>query len=124
MYAKNAVHLYIARFAIGIVGGGVFVIIPVYVSEIADDHVRGTLGAMLVLTANFGGLLAFTFGDYCQYEFTPICVISITLVFLCAFYFFPETPTVLQKQNQMEVSKYGKLRILFLVPAISFSFRS
>lgn len=93
-----------ARFALGLVGGGVFVITPAFISEIADDRVRGTLGSSLVLTANFGGLLGFIFGDYCNYDTTPLIVIAMTLVFLGGFFFFPETPTVLIKMNRMKVS--------------------
>lgn len=35
--ATNVYHLYIARLMIGIVGGGALVVIPIYVSEIAED---------------------------------------------------------------------------------------
>lgn len=93
-----------ARFAIGLVGGGFFVVVPVYISEIAEDRVRGTLGSSLVLAACFGTVMAFIFGEYCSYDFMPILVIALTLVYLCAFYFFPETPAVLCKMNRMEVS--------------------
>lgn len=104
LYAENAYHLCGARFALGIVGGGAFVIVPLFLSEIAEDSVRGTLGSFLVLSAAFGGLLALIFGDYCSYSFTPIFAIVTTLVFLGGFSFFPESPVVLYKMNRIEVN--------------------
>lgn len=35
--ATNVYHLYLSRFVCGFVGGGTMLVIPVYVSEIADD---------------------------------------------------------------------------------------
>lgn len=104
MYAKNANYLYVARFIHGFAGGGIFVIVPVYISEIAEDRIRGTLGSFLVLTAALGTLMAFIFGEYCTYNFTPIFAIALSLIFLCGFYFFPESPAALFKINQMDVS--------------------
>lgn len=37
LLATNVYHLYVARLILGIVGGGALVIIPIYVSEIAED---------------------------------------------------------------------------------------
>lgn len=104
LYARNAYYLYAARFALGLVGGGIFVVVPAFISEIAEDSVRGTLGSSLVLATNLGTVLGFTFGEYCSYNFSPILVIVLTVVFLCAIYFFPETPAVLTKMNRMKVS--------------------
>lgn len=36
MFAKDVTTLYIARILIGIGGGGVFVLVPLYVSEISE----------------------------------------------------------------------------------------
>lgn len=37
LLAQNVNHLYVARFLIGIPSGGIFVIVPPFVAEIADD---------------------------------------------------------------------------------------
>lgn len=37
-YAQNATHLIISRFLSGLSGGGVFVVVPVYVSEIVHPR--------------------------------------------------------------------------------------
>lgn len=38
MYGTNVYHLYVARVFAGMTGGGVFVCIPLFVAEIADDQ--------------------------------------------------------------------------------------
>lgn len=104
MYAKNPFHLYIARISIGLVGGGVFVVAPGFLSEIAEERIRGMLGASLVFFSNLGTLLGFMFGDYFNYYFTPMFSITLTLIFLCGFWFCHESPAVLYQMNRLEVS--------------------
>lgn len=38
LYAQNIYYLYVSRLMNGMVGGGVYIVIPVYLSEIADDR--------------------------------------------------------------------------------------
>lgn len=38
MFAQNAIYLYVARFLLGFSGAGTFVVIPMFVSEIADQE--------------------------------------------------------------------------------------
>lgn len=103
-FAQNVYYLYCARALSGFVGGGVFVMVPLFLSEIASDRVRGVLGSTLVLTANMGILLAFVLGNYCDYTMTPKVVIALTVLFVILFSFFPESPSFLMKQNQISVS--------------------
>lgn len=37
IYAQYVYQLFIARFIVGLTGGGLFTCIPLYVAEIADD---------------------------------------------------------------------------------------
>lgn len=45
--ANNASLLLVSRFLGGFAGGGIFGIVPSYISEISDDKLRGGLGKML-----------------------------------------------------------------------------
>ncbi|XP_031623073.1 facilitated trehalose transporter Tret1-like [Contarinia nasturtii] len=101
IFAQNVYYLYASRAINGFVGGGVFVIIPVYLSEIASDRVRGALGSMLVLTCNIGALLAFVFGAYLNYFTTPKFVIALMVVSAIAIWFLPETPPFLYSVNKI-----------------------
>lgn len=105
IFAQNAFHLILSRIINGIVGGGIFAICPIYLCEVASDHVRGVLGSTLILSLNAGILLGFTFGTYFSFYMTPWFVIVLTILFGISFYFFPETPAYLMKdQNRMGVS--------------------
>lgn len=106
-------YLYASRLLNGMVGGGLFVMIPLFLSEIASDHVRGVIGSTVVLSANMGFLLAFTLGTFCDFYTTPLFVIGLTMVYAVCFVFFPETPVFLMKQ--------GKISVRFTNAKISYS---
>lgn len=75
-------------------------------------RVRGTLGSMIVLNCNFGILLAFLFGHYCDYFFVPKFVILLTTVFTVIFLFFPGIAVLLDETK----SYLGELfSLLFLI---------
>lgn len=112
LYAQNVYYLYVARLLNGIVGGGVFCCVPLFLFECADDGIRGILGATFVLSSNVGILLAFIFGHYFDYDVTPKLVIGLTCLFAISMIFFPETPLTLVKQGKIDVS-IRKFRINF-----------
>uniref|UniRef100_A0A1L8DFA2 Putative sugar transporter n=3 Tax=Nyssomyia neivai TaxID=330878 RepID=A0A1L8DFA2_9DIPT len=93
--ALDVHYLYVARFLAGFGGGGVFVLVPLFVTEIAEDSIRGTLGACLILIVNFGVLVGLAICGYLDFFVAPLIPISILLVFLILFQFLPETPQYL-----------------------------
>lgn len=111
LVAKNPTHLYISRLLSGLSGGGAFAIIPSFVAEIASDSVRGLLGSSMIFVCNFGFLFAFVFGAHCSYSTTPIFVICVCVLFLCTFYFLPETPIALLKRDRIEVRATATVHI-------------
>lgn len=64
---------------------------------------RGTLVSSVTLGGNFGMILAFISGAFCNFYTTPIVVIALTIVFVILFSFFPESPTFLVKMDQKAV---------------------
>ncbi|XP_017075057.2 LOW QUALITY PROTEIN: facilitated trehalose transporter Tret1 [Drosophila eugracilis] len=101
-FARNPMHLIIARFIGGAAGGGCFTVIPIYIAELASDNIRGTLGVFLVLTCNAGVVLAFVLGYYFNYAQVSWIVSSLSFVFVGCFWFMPETPQHLAKINKIE----------------------
>lgn len=93
-----------ARFLAGFSGGGVFVLIPLYISEISEDKVRGTLGSTMVLSANFGMLVAFVLGNFFSFVMVPALLMLFPIIFFIGFCFLPETPQYLILKNKTEVS--------------------
>lgn len=122
MIASTPTYLYVARFLSGFSGGGVFVLVPMFVTEIVDDRVRGVLNSLLVFSCNIGFLFAFVLGNYFAYETVPFVLICVPVLFLTGFVFLPESPQYLVRtgrdadaakalrfyRNERSGSKYGE----------------
>lgn len=50
LFASDLTMIYTFRILGGFAGGGTFSVIPLFVSEISEDRIRGTLGAILSIT--------------------------------------------------------------------------
>lgn len=102
LFAQYAWHLYVARLAIGLTGGGVYICIPLYVAEIAIDHIRGQLSSLMQVSFNSGILCGYILGTYLQYEIFPIVMYAFPAFYLCIFAFMPNTAQHLLKENKIE----------------------
>ncbi|GAB0092713.1 hypothetical protein DMENIID0001_077420 [Sergentomyia squamirostris] len=102
LIALDVEYLYISRFLGGFGGGGVFVLVPLFVTEIAEDHIRGALGACLILVVNFGLFVGLTIGGYLEFFLAPLVPIGILVIFLILFQFLPETPQYLLMRRRKE----------------------
>lgn len=69
-----------------------YVCIPLFVAEIADQRIRGKLGSMLMFNVTFGILGGFVAGYFLNYFLIPKLFLVLPLVFLASFPFLPETP--------------------------------
>lgn len=77
--------------------GGTFALIPVYISEISNSNIRGTLNSFFLLSINFGTLLIFCVGNYLSYNLISKINIILPVSLAIIFLFFPETPYFLLK---------------------------
>lgn len=93
-----------SRVLMGLLGGGVFAVVPNYISEISDDHVRGRLGSFFIFFCNFGLLFALICGDFAEYYTQPWLLVLPILVFLIFFTFIPDSPASLLKRGYVNVS--------------------
>jgi MFS family permease len=116
--ATNPYYLMAFRFLAGFAGGGVYVVLPLYVSEISEDRIRGTLGCLIVLITNYGVLLAYILGTFLKYEAIPWVCMPISILFLIGFWKLPDTPAYLMAKNRYEVYLLLILEPLILI--ISF----
>lgn len=78
-------------------------------------RVRGTLGSFIVLFCNLGILLGFILGAYCDYNMTPYVFISAIVLFVLLFFFFPESPSFLIKQNRLLVRNSNTSYVLHII---------
>lgn len=102
LYAKSAVHLYIARFLAGLWIGAISTIIPLYVGEVAGPKIRGSLNTLNNLFLNFGVMYVYIIGPFVSYSALAIWCQVLTVVFICMFAFMPESPYHLIKNKQSE----------------------
>ncbi|KAG4071907.1 hypothetical protein HA402_006068 [Bradysia odoriphaga] len=105
IYAQNPYYLYISRFMSGFSGSANYVILPVFVAEIADTKVRGALGSLFILCVNIGILLAFVLGHVCSYVMMPIILSAVPIIFFVGMCFFPESPQYLMQSGQETEAK-------------------
>lgn len=97
MIGSSVLFLLAGRFLAGLAAGGVFVLVPLYVSEISEDKVRGILGSFFIFSINFGTLAMFVAGNYLSYSLVPRIMISFPIIFALTFVFMPESPQHLLK---------------------------
>ncbi|KAG5875448.1 hypothetical protein JTB14_006269 [Gonioctena quinquepunctata] len=105
-FVKLIPIFYIARFMIGVMVGGVYTVIPMYLSEIGDHSNRGVLSSMMGVFICSGMLFSYAVGPY-----VSILVFNLTLavfpaVFTVAFLFIAsETPQFLIKKGKPEEAR-------------------
>lgn len=101
IFATSHEYVYVARFVSGMAGAMIIFLVPLYVSEIASEDIRGALGSLLVFSINIGILLAFVGGSFMSYTIFTLSAMMISIAYLVAFIFVPETPFYLMKQNRV-----------------------
>ncbi|KAL0104643.1 hypothetical protein PUN28_017406 [Cardiocondyla obscurior] len=98
--AWNPYVLYAARGIGGIGQGIAYVICPMYIGEIADKEIRGTLGSFIKLMVTFGELYAHAIGPFVSYQLLGYSCLLIPLIFFISFLWMPESPYYLLMKNQ------------------------
>lgn len=97
--AWNPYILYASRFISGLGQGVVYVVCPMYIGEIADKNIRGSLGSFIKLMVTFGELYAHAIGPFVPYEWLAYCCAIIPIVFFASFAWMPESPYYLVMRN-------------------------
>ncbi|GAB0091268.1 hypothetical protein DMENIID0001_060870 [Sergentomyia squamirostris] len=103
--AKNVNFLLASRFLSGVAGGAMSVLLPIYVSEISENSIRGTLGSMYGIFYNLGIAIAYIICSYMSFYTVPF-VVLVMLVLFSVFILFPESPQyLLLKRRDAEAEK-------------------
>ncbi|KAG8248445.1 hypothetical protein J6590_040918 [Homalodisca vitripennis] len=100
MVAKNFYWLIVARLIAGIGNNGAVASVPAFISEMAQDDLRGFFGSFYMMFVNFGIMYSYVLGTYLHYYWLSIACIVIPLFFLLTFIWIPETPMFLLKNGQ------------------------
>lgn len=101
-FSTHVYHLYLARFIAGITGGGIIRTIPLYITEISENYIRGMLGSFMVFALSGGALLIFSVGTYVNFFFVPLMILILPGVFLISLLFLHDTPTSLISRGKFD----------------------
>ncbi|KAK9502080.1 hypothetical protein O3M35_012682 [Rhynocoris fuscipes] len=101
-FASSVYIIYIARLIGGFGIGAICTTVPMYVSEIAEASIRGTLCSAFQLMLVCGILYTYILGAIVSYNLLPIVCGIIPLIFIAAFFKAPETPAYLLKKDQRQ----------------------
>ncbi|KMQ94447.1 facilitated trehalose transporter tret1-like protein [Lasius niger] len=98
--ATEHIHIYIAKALGGITGACLFYLVPNYVSEISCDSIRGILASIIGSCLNSGILLAYILGGMMSLYNLAVIGAILTVLYVIAFAFMPESPVYLVRQNR------------------------
>ncbi|KAH9642136.1 hypothetical protein HF086_007446 [Spodoptera exigua] len=73
----------------------------VYLSEIADKEIRGTLTAGTRFMFSFGALLMLAIGSFVSYQVLSYFLIALPICYFLACWRIPETPYYLLKEGKV-----------------------
>lgn len=73
---------------------------PMYVSEVADVNIRGALSTLMAVNVFTGSLIAGCVGPWNTYFVLGIVLLSIPVLFVLTFIWFPETPYYLVSKGK------------------------
>ncbi|XP_055375842.1 uncharacterized protein LOC129608384 [Condylostylus longicornis] len=105
-FSSEVEHLYIARFFAGLTGGAIYITVPIFIAEIADNNIRGILGSMLMFMVNFGLTCGFSLAAYLPFRTVPLITIWTSLIFIGLLIFLPDTPKYyLLRGKEIEAEK-------------------
>ncbi|KAH8361710.1 hypothetical protein KR200_009121 [Drosophila serrata] len=99
-FAQSAGWLYVGRFLIGISTGSFCVVAPMYISEIAETSIRGTLGTLFQLLLTIGILLVYLVGSMVTWQTLSMICLLIPIALFCGLLILPETPVYLLKKGR------------------------
>ncbi|KAL3275583.1 hypothetical protein HHI36_020338 [Cryptolaemus montrouzieri] len=111
IYSESVLFLYMGRLISGMGFGASCVAAPIYISEISEKNIRGTLGSYFQLMVATGILVSYIAGSLMSpLNFTILCA-SLPFLFLILFSFQPESPVYLMKKGLTEQAKRNLIRL-------------
>ncbi|XP_029169071.1 facilitated trehalose transporter Tret1-like isoform X2 [Nylanderia fulva] len=90
--ATSVTSLYLSRFCSGVGSGILWPAMPLYLGEVADPAIRGSLISMNVNVASVGTFLATVMGPYLSMEMFAYVSLVPNILFVALFSLIPESP--------------------------------
>uniref|UniRef100_A0A1B6KQV7 Major facilitator superfamily (MFS) profile domain-containing protein n=1 Tax=Graphocephala atropunctata TaxID=36148 RepID=A0A1B6KQV7_9HEMI len=97
---RSVQTLYIKRILDGMGIGLTSTIVPIYLAEIAEAYIRGSMLLSVTVTWYSGILIQFCIGTYLSYEVSAWLNLVIPILYLILFSCLPESPYYFMMTNQ------------------------
>lgn len=95
-------HIYASRLFAGVASGAAFVVLPIFINEIAESREKAArLTFTIELWRTLGILIGFVLGFYVPYAFVNIVGCAVSFVFTMTFPFVQESPHYYLRKNNM-----------------------
>ncbi|KAF5269612.1 hypothetical protein FQR65_LT05951 [Abscondita terminalis] len=101
-FSKDVYSLCIGRFMSGTAAGGSLVIGPMYIADISEVSLRGSLGCFFSVLIYVGIIFVTVCGAYVNYITLTIILGTCFVMLGIALMYFPESPTYLIKVGRKE----------------------
>ncbi|XP_068560050.1 solute carrier family 2, facilitated glucose transporter member 8 [Cebidichthys violaceus] len=98
--AQNVWMLYVGRVFTGVASGVTSLVVPLYISEMAHERVRGLLGSCVQLMVVLGIMGVYLAGLYLDWRWLAICSSIPPTLLMVSMCFMPETPRFLLSQGK------------------------
>ncbi|KAH8263049.1 hypothetical protein KR044_003686 [Drosophila immigrans] len=105
-FAESVEYLYVGRFLGGVCSGSMYIVHSMFLSEISDPKIRGTLGAIVMLSVNIGVLVGNIMGTHLPFGITPFIVLLFPIsYFIFTLIFIPESPVHLIRKGHLKAAE-------------------
>lgn len=102
---QDVMVLYLARFSVGFSKGIAFTVVPLYISEISDRRIRGTLVSISSSQMYIGLIVILSIGPFISLKILSTSLCVVPFIFMVLFAFIPESPYYLASVEKYEESK-------------------
>ncbi|XP_056641541.1 facilitated trehalose transporter Tret1-like [Diorhabda sublineata] len=99
-FSASVLLIVISRCIVGTFLAGSFSVIPIYVTEICEDHNRAKFGCYLGLFHQIGHFYCFIIGPYFSMRILTLLLMIPIIPFLISFFFLPESPAYLLSKGK------------------------
>ncbi|CAG0891792.1 unnamed protein product [Darwinula stevensoni] len=91
-FAQDIMMIYAGRAFAGLCVGVISLASPIYMSEISEPAIRGTLGVLSSTVGNFGILFIYLMGYFLEWDQLALVSTAIPVIFISLLFLIPETP--------------------------------
>nr|QJX15782.1 major facilitator superfamily protein [Phyllotreta armoraciae] len=101
-FSPNVLLIVLFRSVLYIFYIGTLTVLPVYITEICEDHNRAKFGCLMGAFLPFGNLYTYILGSFCNVRYLTVMIAAPLLFFLAFFNLAPETPVYLLSKGRKD----------------------